>query len=56
MGLTQNALAQAIAVPRRRINEIVRGQRAVTAGTDFRLARYFAVSEGFFEGDKWIMT
>lgn len=48
MGLSQNRLARAIHVPPRRINEIVNGQRAVTADTDLRLARYFGVSEGFF--------
>lgn len=50
MGLTQNALARAIGVPPRRINEIVLGKRAVTADTDLRLARYFGMSEGFFLG------
>ncbi|CAG1011473.1 MAG: HigA family addiction module antidote protein [Rhizobiaceae bacterium] len=48
MGLSQNALARAIGVPPRRINEIVLGKRAVTADTDLRLARYFRMSEGFF--------
>jgi addiction module HigA family antidote len=50
MGITQNALARAIGVPPRRINEIVHGRRAVTADTDLRLARYFGVSEGIFLG------
>jgi addiction module HigA family antidote len=50
MDLSQNALARAIKVPPRRINEIVHGQRAVTADTDLRLARYFGMSEGFFLG------
>jgi len=48
MELSQNALARAIKVPPRRINEIVLGQRAVTADTDLRLAKYFGLSEGFF--------
>ena len=48
MGLSQTALARAIAVPPRRINEIVLGKRAITADTDLRLARYFGVSDGFF--------
>ena len=48
MGLSQNALARGIRVPPRRINEIVLGQRGVTADTDLRLARYFGLSEGFF--------
>jgi addiction module HigA family antidote len=50
MGLSQTALANAIDVPPRRINEIVLGKRAVTADTDLRLARYFKMSEGFFLG------
>jgi addiction module HigA family antidote len=50
MGLSQNALARAIRVPPRRINEIVLGKRAITADTDLRLARYFGISEGFFLG------
>jgi antitoxin HigA-1 len=48
LGLSQNAVAQAIMVPPRRINEIVLGKRAVTADTDLRLTRYFGLSEGFF--------
>jgi addiction module HigA family antidote len=48
MGLSQSALARAIGVPPRRINEIVLSKRAITADTDLRLARYFDVSDGFF--------
>ncbi len=50
MRLSQNALARAVHVPPRRINEIVLGKRDVTADTDLRLARYFGISEGFFLG------
>jgi addiction module HigA family antidote len=50
MALSQNALARAVRVPPRRINEIVLGKRDVTADTDLRLARYFGLSEGFFLG------
>jgi len=50
MELSQTALARAIGVPPRRINEIVLGKRAVTADTDLRLARYFKMSDGFFLG------
>jgi len=50
MAISQNALARAVGVPPRRINEIVLGKRAVTADTDLRLARYFGMSEGFFLG------
>jgi addiction module HigA family antidote len=50
IGLSQNALARALHVPPRRINELVHGRRAVSADTDLRLARYFGLSEGFFLG------
>ena len=50
MSLSQTALANAIKVPPRRINEIVLGKRSITADTDLRLARYFGMSEGFFLG------
>ena len=50
MQLSQTALARAVSVPPRRINEIVLGKRAITADTDLRLARYFGLSEGFFMG------
>jgi antitoxin HigA-1 len=48
MTLSQTALARAIGVPPRRINEIVLGKRAITADTDLRLSRFFGVSDGFF--------
>ena len=48
--LSQNALARAIHVPPRRVNEVVLGKRSITADTDLRLARYFGLSEGFFLG------
>ncbi len=50
MALSQTALARAIGVPPRRINEIVLGKRAITADTDLRLARYFKMSDGVFLG------
>lgn len=50
MDLTQTALARAVGVPPRRINEIVLGKRSITADTDLRLARYFKLSDGFFLG------
>ena len=50
MALSQNALARAVGVSPRRINEIVLSKRAITADTDLRLARYFGMSEGFFLG------
>lgn len=42
LGLSQYALAKAIDVPPRRINEIIKGQRSITADTALRLAVYFA--------------
>ena len=48
MGLTKNALANAIRVPATRIGEITRGARAITADTDLRLSRYFGTSEGYW--------
>ncbi|MFC2472397.1 HigA family addiction module antitoxin [Actinomyces naeslundii] len=47
-GITQNKLAVAIGVPPRHINEIVHGQRAVTADTALRLGKYFGVSAQFW--------
>lgn len=44
MQLSQYALAKAIGVPARRINEIVHGKRAITADTALRLGRYFGVN------------
>ena len=41
MEISQNALARAIRVPPRRVNEIVLGKPAVTADTALRLARFF---------------
>lgn len=48
VGMSQTALAGAIGVPPRRINEIVLGKRAVTADTDLRLARYWGLTPGFW--------
>jgi len=48
MHITQYRLAKDISVPPRRINEIVHGERAITADTALRLARYFGNSERFW--------
>jgi addiction module HigA family antidote len=48
LGISQYRLAKETSVPPRRINEIVRGSRAVTANTALRLARYFGTSERFW--------
>lgn len=43
MGISQYALAKAIDVPPRRINEIVLGKRAITVDTALRLGAFFGV-------------
>lgn len=48
MNITQYALAKAIAVSPRRINEIVHGDRAITADTDLRLCKFFGLTEGYW--------
>ena len=48
--LSQNALALALHVPARRINEIVLGKRGITADTALRLGRYFNMSAKFWLG------
>src|SRR6266576_6920553 len=48
LGISQYRLAKDISVPPRRINEIVRGQRAITADTALRLARYFRTTDRFW--------
>ena len=48
LGISQYRLAKDVCVPPRRINEIVRGQRAITADTALRLARFFRTTERFW--------
>jgi addiction module HigA family antidote len=48
MALSQNALARALGVAPRRINEIVQGKRAITLDTSLRLGRFFGQSERFW--------
>jgi addiction module HigA family antidote len=48
LGVTQYRLAKAIAVPPRRINEIVHGKRAITADTACRLGQYFGTTPHFW--------
>lgn len=50
MAISQNALARALEVPPRRVNEIVLGKRSITADTALRLAAFFGTSEGFWLG------
>ena len=48
LAVSQYHLAKAVDVPARRINEIVHGQRRITADTALRLSRYFGTSERFW--------
>jgi addiction module HigA family antidote len=48
LALSQYQLAKEISVPPRRVNEIVHGQRRITADTALRLARFFGTSERFW--------
>jgi addiction module HigA family antidote len=46
--ISQYRVAKETGVPPRRINEIVRGSRSISADTALRLARYFGTSERFW--------
>jgi antitoxin HigA-1 len=48
LGISQYRVAKETSVSPRRINEIVRGTRAITADTALRLSRYFGTSERFW--------
>ncbi|GAP12193.1 addiction module antidote protein, HigA family [Bellilinea caldifistulae] len=50
LNLSQHRLAIEIGVDPRRINEIVLGERSITADTALRLGRYFGVSPQFWMG------
>ncbi|HTH73115.1 MAG TPA: HigA family addiction module antitoxin [Trinickia sp.] len=50
LAISQNALARAMNVPPRRINEIVHGARAVTADTALRLAIVLGTTPQFWLG------
>ncbi len=47
-GLTQYRLAKATGLPLTRVNQIVRGKRAVTAETALRLGRFFDMTPQFW--------
>jgi len=48
LGLSANALAGALGVPANRITGILKEQRAITADTALRLARYFGTTPEFW--------
>ena len=48
LNISQTALAQALGISRRRVNELVNGRRAITADTAVRLAMYFGNDAAFW--------
>jgi addiction module HigA family antidote len=46
--ISQNALARALSVPARQINQIVHGKRTITTRTALLLARYFGTTPEFW--------
>jgi addiction module HigA family antidote len=50
LGLTQTELARSLGVSYPRLNEIVKGRRAVTPNTALRLARVLGMSADFWLG------
>ena len=48
MDLTQRELADSIAVPYQRVNEIINGRRGVTPSTALRLSQFFGTSIDFW--------
>jgi len=50
MGISQNAMARAIGVPPRAINEIVLGKRSITPIMSIRFGSFFGQSETFWHG------
>jgi addiction module HigA family antidote len=46
--ISQNKLGRDLGVPAQRINEIVRGQRAITLDTALHLAKYFRTTPRFW--------
>lgn len=48
LDLTQQALARALSISRRRVNELIRGRRGITADTAVRLGMYFGNDPAFW--------
>jgi antitoxin HigA-1 len=48
LGMTQESLARRLGVSRRRVNEIVRGRRAITTDTALRLGSFFGTGPEFW--------
>ena len=50
MGISQNAMARAIGVAPRVINEIVHGRRSITPAMSIRFGAFFGQSDQFWHG------
>ena len=50
MGISQNAMARAIGVSPRAINEIVHGRRSITPAMSIRFGAFFGQSDQFWHG------
>ena len=50
MGISQNAMARAIGVAPRAINEIIHGRRSITPAMSVRFGAFFGQSEDFWHG------
>jgi addiction module HigA family antidote len=48
LGLSAYALAKALSVPTNRVTGIINGERAITAETALRLARFFGTTPEFW--------
>lgn len=50
MGISQNAMARAIGVPPRAINEIIHAKRSISPAMSMRFAAFFGQSDAFWHG------
>ena len=50
MGISQNAMARAVGVSPRVINEIVHGKRSITPAMSIRFGAFFGQSDEFWHG------
>ena len=50
LGLSQKELAEALGITRVRLSEIIRGKRAISPDTAFRLSRFFDTTPEFWLG------
>jgi antitoxin HigA-1 len=48
IGVSAYALAKALCVPSNRVTAIINGERAITAETALRLARFFGTTDSFW--------